>query len=146
MAAAGLGRLFNVIAVADNVHVPLEKGNAVTFVVYEDGGDNQATVQEGVDGSSAQDLATVGTVYTGTGVGGAWTKNVIATPLALIQKKDLGPGDDSAPCDCAVFTVSAEELSAGYNTVAVNVDAGTVVAILHDLTPARAAENLAAQV
>lgn len=141
-----LGRLFNVIAVADNVHVPLKAGSAVTFVVYEDGGDTQATVQEGIDGASAQDLACVSVVYTSTGVGGVWSRNDIATPLALIQKKDFPPGDDTAPTDCAVFTVHAAELSDGYNTVAVNVDAGTVVAILHDLTVQRAPANLAALV
>ena len=141
-----LGRLFNVIAVADNVHVPLKAGSAVTFVVYEDGGDTQATVQEGIDGASAQDLACVAVVYTSNGVGGVWSRNNIATPLALIQKKDFPPGDDTAPTDCAVFTVHAEELSDGYNTVAVNVDAGTVVAILHDLTVQRAPANLAALV
>ena len=142
----GLGRLFNVIPKADNVHVPLKAGTAVTFVVYEDGGDNQATVQEGIDGASAQDLATVGVVYTGTGVGGAWTKHTIDTPLALIQKEDLGSLGDVPASDCLVFSVAAAELSDGFNTVACNVDAGECVAILHDLTVQRAPANLAALV
>jgi hypothetical protein len=142
----GLGRIFNVIPKADNVHVPLRDGTACTFVVYEDGGDNQATVQEGVDGSSAQDLATVAVAYTGTGVGGAWTRHNIATPLALIQKEDLGSLGDVPASDCLVFTVHAAELSDGFNTVACNVDAGECIAILHDLTVQRAPENLAALV
>lgn len=141
-----LGRIVNVIAVADNVHVPLDAGTGVMFIVYEDGGDTQATVQEGIDGASAQDLACVSTVYCSDGVGSAWTKNTIATPLALIQKKDFPPGDDTAPTDCAVFHVTAPELSDGFNTVAVNVDAGTVVAVLYNLTVQRSPERLDALV
>lgn len=142
----GLGRLFNVLVTADNVHIPLSDGTAVTFVVYEDGGDTQATVQQGINGASAVDLACVDTVWTSNGVGGVWSKNTIATPLALIQKKDFPPGDDTAPTDCAAFTVHAADLADGYNTVAVNVDAGIVVAILHDLTSQRSPELLPALV
>lgn len=142
----GLGRIFNVVAVGDNVHVPLKAGTAVTFVVYEDGGDTQATVQQGIAGASAVDLACVDTVWTGNGVGGVWTKNTIAVPLALIQKKDFPPTDDTAPTDCAVFTVHAADLADGYNTVACNVDAGSVVIIVHDLTIQATPERLAALV
>lgn len=146
MSMEGLGRLFNVIVKADNVHVPLTDGGAVTFVVFEDGGDNQATVQEGIDGSSAQDLDVVDAAYTSTGVGGAWTRHTITTPDALIQKEDLGSLGDVPGSDCVVFTVRASQLSAGYNTVSCNVDAGECVAILHDLTVQRAPQNLAALV
>lgn len=146
MAQHALGNLFNVIAAGSGVHVPLEAGQAATFIVYEDAGDNQCTVNEGIDGASAQNLATVGTVFTGTGVGGVWTENTIATPLALIQKKDLGPGDDSAPCDTAVFTVTAAELSDGYNTVSATLDAGQLTVLLHDLTWKGNPANLPAMV
>lgn len=142
----GLGRVYNVIAVADNVHVPLRAGTGVAFVIYEDGGDTQATIQEGVNGATAQDLACVDTVYTSNGIGGVWSKNTIAVPLALIQKKDFPPGDDTAPTDCCIVEVLASQLSDGYDTVACNVDAGTVVAILFDLRVARAPQNLPALV
>jgi hypothetical protein len=142
----GLGRLFNVVPKASGIDIPLKAGTAVTFVIYEDGGDTQATVQEGIDGASNQDLDVVDTLYYGSGVGGVWGKATIATPLALIQKKDHGLGDDTVTSDAAVICVDAAELSAGYNTVQCTVDAGECIAILHDLTVQRAPENLAALV
>lgn len=142
-----LGRLCNLVAVASGVHIPLSRGTSVMFVVYEDGGDTQATTTQGINGASAVDLATVSVVYTGNGVGGVWTRNDIAIPLALIQKKDFPPGDDTAPTDCAVFHINGSELADGYNTVACTVDgSATCAAYLYDLTVQRAPQNLPALV
>ena len=137
----GLGRVFNVIAVADGVLVPVVDGTAVSFVCMLGAGDTY-TVQEAKDaaGTGAQNLATVDHFYDSTGVGGAWSKVTQAAAATVVN-------DGTAGHDCSVFTIQAAELSDTFTHVkCTSTGAGTVVAILHDLVVQRAPENLAALV
>lgn len=137
----GLGRVMNVVAVADGVYVPLKDAGAVSFICYLDAGDT-FTVQEAQNagGTGAQNLATITDYHTSSGVGGAWTDRVQAAAAAVVIS-------GAANNDCAVFTISAEELSAGYTHVkCTSTGAGTVVAVLHDLKVQRTPGNLPALV
>ncbi len=137
----GLGRVINTVAVADGVYVPLKDAGAVTFICYLDAGDT-FTVQEAQNagGTGAQNLATITDYHTGSGVGGVWTDRVQAAAAAVTIS-------GAANNDCAVFTISAEELSAGYTHVkCTSTGAGTVVAVLHDLKIQRTPGNLPALV
>ena len=137
----GLGRVMNVVAVADGVYVPLKDAGAVTFVCYLDAGDT-FTVQEATTagGTGAQNLATITDYHTSSGVGGAWTDRTQAAAATVVIS-------GAANLDCAVFTISAEELSAGYGFVkCTSTSTGTVVAILHDLKVQRTPGNLPALV
>ena len=109
----GLGRVFNAVAVADGVYVPLKDAGAVSFLCYLAAGDT-FTVQEAQDaaGTGAQNLATITNYSTSDGLGGAWTDRVQAAAATVVISGATG-------LDCAVFTISAEELSAGYTHVRV---------------------------
>jgi hypothetical protein len=134
----GLGRVFNVIPVADDVLVPMKKGTAVSFVCYLDAGDTY-TVSE-YNGTTTQVLACVDHYFKGSGVGGAWTEVTLTANSAFTLS-------GAANNDAAVFTVHASQLSDGYTHVkCASTSTGTVVAILHDLTEKRYPGNLAALV
>ena len=137
----GLGRVFNVIAVADGVLVPLRDATAVSFVCYLAAGDTY-TVQEAQDaaGTGAQNLAVVDHFYDSTGVGGAWSEQTQAAAATVVN-------DGTAGHDCSVCTINAEQLSDGFTHVkCTSTSTGTVVAILHDLAVQRTPQNLAALV
>lgn len=130
----GLGRVFNVIPAASGVHIPLKGATAISFVTYEDDGTTIATIKESIDGDSEQALDCDVYPHKAPGIGGTWT--------AMDEQDDtLDLGDDTTN-DAMVFTINAEQLSAGYNCVEVTVDGGICVAILHDLTVKRAPANL----
>jgi hypothetical protein len=130
----GLGRVFNVVAAASGVHIPLTNATAVTFVTFLDAGTQIATIKESVDGASEQALDCDVYPHKGPGVGGTWT--------AMAEQDDtLALGTD-ATNDCMVFTVGAEQLSDGFNCVEVTVDGGICIAVIHDLSQQRKPANL----
>lgn len=134
----GLGRVFNVVPAASGVHIPLKQGTAVSFVTFEDDGTTIATIKESIQGASEQALDCDVYPHKAPGVGGTWT--------AMAEQDDtLALGGDTTN-DCMVFTVGADQLSAGFDCVEVTVDGGILIAIIHDLTVRRAPANLARNV
>lgn len=133
----GLGRVFNVVAEASGVHIPLKQGTAVSFVTFVSTGDNTATIKESIQGASEQALDCDVYPHKAPGVGGTWT--------AMAEQDDTLTNAD-ATNDCMVFTVGADQLSAGFDCVEVTVSAGTCFAIIHDLNVRRAPANLARNV
>lgn len=134
----GLGRVFNVIASASGVHIPLTNASAVSFVTYEDDGSTIATIKESIAGASEQALDVDVHPFKGPGIGGTWT--------AMAEQDDtLDLGDDGTN-DAMVFTIHASQLSDGFDSVEVTVDGGILMAILHDLTVQRGPANLASSV
>lgn len=142
MALQGLGRVFNVVAAASGVHIPLTRAQAVSFITYEDDGSTIATIKESIGGASEQALDCDVSPHKGPGIGGTWT--------AMAEQDDtldLGVSGDDATNDCMVFTVSGDQLSAGFNSVEVTVDGGnTCVAIVHDLKVMRKPANLSSNI
>lgn len=137
----GLGRVFNTIAVADGVLVPLRDASAVSFICYLAAGDT-FTIQEAQDaaGTGATNLAVIDNYYTSDGVGGVWAEQSQAAAAAVTIAGTAG-------LDCAVFTVHASSLSDNFTHVkCTSTSTGTVVAVLHDLTVQRAPQNLPALV
>lgn len=144
MAQKGLGNLFNVISKASGKHVSLKDASGVTFVCFEDGGAQNIDIVESIAGASGQTLSTVTELYASNGVGGVFTRETSDANGAL------GTGDgaivkkDTELFDCAVIYIGADELSDGFDSVEVTVDAGECVAIIHDLNVKRAPQNLPA--
>jgi hypothetical protein len=134
-----LGRVGNVVPVASGVHIPLTDAGAVTWACFLDAGTQSITLKESIDGASEQNLAVIDRLYKGPGVGGTWTL-VTQTAAATF---DL---TTDATNDCFVFTVGAEQLSAGFNCLEVTQSSGTCVAITHDLKRQRDAAALATSV
>lgn len=135
-----LGRLFNVVAQASGVHIPLTHASGVTFFVFEDDGSQIATLKESIDGASEQNLAVIDKVYKGPGIGGTWTK-VTQTAAATYDNADDGTND------CVAIHVDAAQLSDGYNCVELTNDGGNpVIAVIHDLAVQRDPANLASSV
>ena len=136
MARVGLGAVFNVIAVADTVTVPLTRAAAVSFVTFEDDGSTIATITE-LDSTavnSAQALDVDNDPFKGPGVGGAWT--------AMAEQDATLDLADDATNDTMVFSVHGSQLSDGYDSVQVSVDGGVVMAILHGLYEQKDPPNL----
>lgn len=135
----GLGRVFNVVAAASGVHIPLAAGQAVSFVTYEDDGSTIITLKESVDGAGEQALTVITEIHKAPGIGGTWTQ-VTQTAAATY---DLA---DDTTNDSVVLTVLAESLSDGFNCVEATVDGGIIMAFIHDLNIGRVPANLAKNV
>jgi hypothetical protein len=135
----GLGRLFNYVANASGVHIPLNKATGVTFFAYLDAGTQTITLKESIDGGSEQALTVITKVYKGPGIGGTWTKVTQAAADNFNLTTD-------AVNDCVAVYVSADQLSAGFNCVEATVGSGTVAAVIHDLLVQRDPANLATSV
>ncbi len=139
-----LGRHFNVVPVATGKGFNLENYSGITFVLYEDGGDQQIVFTETIDGASSQALTTVNELYASNGIGGVWTRETTDSAVTMddastVEKKD------TVLFDCASIYIGASELSDTYNTVVCTIDgAGLCIAILHDLLVQRQPENLPA--
>lgn len=138
--SAGLGRVLNVVPTASGVGIKLTNAVAVTFVCVDAGvGDQVATItQRDSSGALSEIAMPSGTLYhpyVGPDTGGTWTAH--AEPATNVLTSTGGATNDTI-----VFTVRADTLSDGYDTVEVTVDGGTCVAIIHDLLSQRKPSNL----
>lgn len=134
----GLGRVFNVVAAASGVHIPLTNAQAVTFVTFLDAGTQVATIKSSIGGASEGALDCDVRPYKGPGIGGTWT--------AMDEQDDTLDLSTDATNDAMVFTVGASQLPDGHNCVEVTVGSGICVAIVHDLSVQRDPANLASSV
>jgi hypothetical protein len=134
----GLGRVFNVVAAASGVHIPLTKAQAVTFITFLDAGTQVATIKESIAGASEQALDCDVYPHKGPAVGGTWT--------AMAEQDDTLDLSTDATNDCMVFTVEASQLSDGFNCVEVTMSAGICIAVIHDLLVQRKPANLASNI
>ena len=138
----GLGRAFNVVGFASGIHISLKHASGVTFVCYENGGAQAITIKESKAGGSETPLAVVTELFTSDGVGSVHAQTnddangALGTGDSAIVKKD------TTAEDTAIFYIGASELSDLFDSVEVTVDAGTCMAIVHDLAIQRAPENL----
>lgn len=133
-----LGRLFNVLANADDVYVPLNNAGGVTFIGFLAAGDTWTLTEEKADGSGDQVLATITRWYTQITPGAVWVKHTQAAASTVVT---------TASEDVVCIEVDATELSAGYSRVKLaSTSTGTVQAILRDLHVMRDPANLAALV
>jgi hypothetical protein len=134
-----LGRLVNIVGIADGRWIPLKDASGITFLGVLDGGDTW-TLQEARDGAGtgAQNLASIDHYYTANGVGGAWTRRTQAAAAAVTTPNE-------AAQDSVVIEVEDTSLSDGFTHVRLSsTSTGTVTALLRDLQVQRAPQNLAA--
>lgn len=135
----GLGRLFNIVHEASGVHIPLKNAQAVTFVSFLDAGTQSGTLKESIAGASEQNLAVITGYAKCPGVGGTWTEVTQAAAATVNLTTD-------ATNDMLAFTVSADMLSDGFDSVELTMATGTCIAIIHDLKVQRRPANLARSV
>lgn len=131
----GLGRLFNVVAGASGIHIPMDQASGITFVSFLDAGTQTVTLRESVDGASEQLLPALTKYYKAPGVGGTWTRVDIAAASAITLADAVN--------DTIAFFVGAAQLSDGFTCLEVTASSGSLIAITHDLRIKRAPENLA---
>jgi len=137
----------NIVPVATGVHISLKNADGVTYMCYENGGAQNIDIKESIGGASEVLLSTVTEIYASSGVGGAWTRETTDANGALGDGDGAIVKKDTTAFDCAVFYIGADELSAGFDSVEVEINgAGLCVAIIHNLTIQRQPENLAAVV
>ncbi|HEX6970289.1 MAG TPA: hypothetical protein VF174_15950 [Micromonosporaceae bacterium] len=135
-----LGRLFDIVPVADGVFINLKDCGGVTFLGILAAGDTW-TLQEATaaSGGTEQNLSVITKSYvqaTGTGAD-TWTKLTQAANAAEVT---------SSAQDAVVIEVDVEQLSAGFDYVKLtSTSTGTVTAILRDLKVQRKPENLPAR-
>lgn len=131
----GLGRIFNIIPIADAVTVHLRDYDAVTFICVNA---DTYTVQDAntQGGGAAANLAVIDNYYTNAQLNGtaAWAR----VNQAAAASFTIAGG-------AAAFTVDAASLRDGFRYVRCSsTAAGLVYAIVHDLHIARAIQNLPA--
>ncbi len=134
-----LGRVLNVLPLADDVYVSLVNCGGLTFVGYNAAGDTW-TLTEAKDaaGTGAQVLATIERFYTSVTSGAAWVLGTQAAASTVVT---------TASQDAVVIEVDAPELSDTYKFLKLtSTSTGTVNAIQRDLHVMRKAVNLAALV
>lgn len=149
MSQGGLGRVFNVIANASGVSIPLTAGTAVSFIHTQGGtgtatltftqtdsaNANSITLGVGTDDFTTQGgLGKASPYYIGPDTGGTWALKA-ATSAAVFT---LGGSTN----DTGVVTVRAEQLAAGYTYAVGTASAGTLIAVVHDLLVQRRPSNL----
>lgn len=133
-----LGRLFNVLPVADDVYVDLQDAGGVTFVGVLAAGDTWTLSEQKADGTGDQNLATITRYWTSATVGAAWTLHTQAAAATVTTTSSE---------DVVVIEVDQAELSDGYTQVKLaSTSTGTVFAIQRDLTVQRKPSNLPALV
>lgn len=132
-----IGRLIDILPVADDVYVSLRDAGAVTFVGVLTTGDTW-TVSEAADaaGTGVAVLSTVDRYLVKTTVGSAWQILTQAVGSAVTT---------TSAQDVVAIHISAAELSAGKDWVkCASTSTGIVIAILHDLKVQRSPSLLPA--
>lgn len=133
-----LGRLFNVLPVADDVYVDLQDAGGVTFIGVLAAGDTWTLSEQKADGTGDQALATITRYHTAATVGAAWTLHTQAAASTVTTTSSE---------DVVVIEVEQAELSDGYTQVKLaSTSTGTVFAIQRDLAVQRKPSNLPALV
>lgn len=131
-----LGRLFNVLPVADDAYVDMRSAMGITFIGVLAAGDTWTLTEQKPDGSGDQVLATIERYYTAATVGAAWVLHEQAAASTVVT---------TAAEDVVCIHVNEQELSAGYSMVKLaSTSTGTVFAITHDLKVQRDPANLPA--
>lgn len=133
----GLGRVFNVVPVAEDKWIDMTACEAVSFVCV---GDEAYTLYEAdnTTGAASAALVTVDRYYQGQDNGvDTWTE-VTQTAASTVDP-------NNATDDTVVVHVHGSELSSGKTALkVVNTSTGLVTAITHDLKVQRAPQNLPA--
>ncbi len=133
-----LGRLFNVLPVADDVYIDLARAGGVTFIGVLTTGDTWTLSEQKADGSGDQVLATITRFHTTATVGAAWVLHTLAANSAVTTTS----GED-----VVCVEVEATELSDSYTQVKLaSTSTGIVIAIQRDLVNPRKPVNLPALV
>ena len=135
-----LGRLFDIVPVADGVFINVTGVGNVCFLGILAAGDTW-TLQEATaaSGGTEQNLAVITKSYVQTTGAGAdtWTKLTQAANAAEVT---------SSAQDAVVIEVDTTALSAGFDFLKLtSTSTGTVTAILTDLKVQRKPENLPAR-
>lgn len=121
-----LGRLINVLPVADDVYVDLQDCDGVTFIGVNAAGDTW-TLTEAKDaaGTGAQVLATIDRYYIQATVGAVWELKTQAVGSAVTT---------TSAQDVICIEIDGEDLSDNYRFLKLtSTSTGTVVAIQRDL-------------
>lgn len=134
-----LGRLFNVVAVADDVYINLKDAGGVTFIGVLAAGDTWTlTEATTAAGGSAAVLPVITRSYVQTTGAGedTWTLLTQAASEAEVTTSSQ---------DVVAIHVDASQLSDGFSYVKLaSTSTGTVMAIVHDLLVQRDPANLPA--
>jgi hypothetical protein len=139
----GLGRVFNVISLADTVGFNISQCSAVSLVVTSSGASSVAVTASKTFGSGYVNFTTANgfgqaphwyqtTSDTGTA---AWTKQTaVWTSNSLALAGTTGY--------TSVFDIFGSQMADGYDYLKVTCTNGTLVVITHDLTVQRTPANL----
>lgn len=134
-----IGRLFDVLPVADDIYVSLRDAGAVTFVGVLAAGDTWTITEAATAaGSGSAVLSTVDRYLVKETVGAVWQVLTQTVGSAVVT---------TASQDVVAIHISAAELSAGKDWVkCASTSTGIVVAIVHDLKVQRSPQLLPAMI
>jgi hypothetical protein len=142
-AAIGLGRIFNVVHDSSGNMFKLSGANAVTFVSKSSGSNTLTLVAAKTFGGSTTNWTTANgfgqTAFYHENAGAigtaAWTKVTSSWSSNVLTLGTSGKVD--------AVTVFATQFADGYAYIQGTAAAGSLIAIVHDLSVARTAVNLA---
>jgi hypothetical protein len=142
-----LGQGFMVVPVASGKHISTRNLDAITFVIYEDGGATSIAFKQSKAGLNEKTLPVVNDYYSGDGVGSVLTHEVADANGALDDDHTLIK-KDTTPFDAAFITIGCDalDLANGFDSIECTVDGGQCFAVLHGLKVQRAPQNLSSYV
>jgi len=130
------------IGVSTGKHINLQDLQGVVVICYEDGGAQAITIKESIDGASEQALTCLDEIWASSGVGGAFTRETTDANGALSDSSSMVKKDTTA-FDQAVFYISKQELSAGFNSIEITIDGAGICVVLGVPVVGRALQNQA---
>jgi hypothetical protein len=140
----GLGRVFNVVSLADTVGLNVSGASSVSYVVTSSGASSVVVTASKVFGSGY----TAFTPANGFGQAAHWYQTTSDTGTAAWTKQTAVWTTDSLALAgttgyTSVFSIFGSQMADGYDYLKVTCTNATLVAVFHDLTVQRTPANLA---
>jgi hypothetical protein len=133
-----IGKDINVLPVADDVYIDMERYRDVTFIGVNTAGETWTLTEQKADGTGDQVLTTIERYLVAATVGAAWQELTQAAASTVVT---------TSAQDVVAIHVDSIELSEGYTQVKLaSTSTGTVFAIAHGLRYPRTPANLPAMV
>jgi len=130
------------LRVGTGLHVNMENLQGIVAVCYENGGAQNITILESIDGASEQALGVINELWASSGITGVFTKETTDANGALSDNSTVVK-KDTVQFDQALLYIPKEALSATFNSIEINIDGAGILVVLGIPVVQRALENQA---
>ncbi len=131
------------IGVATGKHINMENLQGLVVLLFEDAGAQSITILESIDGASETPLGCINELWASSGVTGVFTKETSDASAALSDNSTVTK-KDTVQFDQALLYIPKEKLSAGFNSIEINIDDTSKICVVLGIpVVSRALENQA---